>query len=104
MAQRKNRIIYNTISVTPETFVQVKLIADANDRGLGDQVKYWAKRELPECMHEKQAVSIETFPGNDSLVTSVIKQAWYCPTCKRVYAKVSDDAEPVIATMKVSHA
>ena len=110
MAKRTNRAIYKTINVTPETFVQVQLIADANDRGLGDQVKYWAKRELPECEHNKQSVTVETFPGNDSLVMSVIKQGYYCPTCKRVYAKIDEAEEPasadrpVVTKMEVSHA
>ena len=100
MAQRTK---YKTISVTPEVFVRVKLIADTNRNSLGDQVEEWTKRELPECDHKKQIVSIETFPGNDSLVTSVIKQGYYCPTCKRVYAKISD-AEPVVTKMEGLHA
>ena len=98
MAQKTK---YKTISVTPEVFVRVKLIADANRNSLGDQVEAWTEQELPECDHDKEAVSIETFPGSTSLVKSVTRQAWYCPTCKRVYAKIYDGEEPI---MEGSHA
>lgn len=84
---------YKNIPVKPEVYVKVQLIADANNRGLGDQVKDWVERELPECEHKKQAVSIETFEGpSDTLgPASVLRPAWYCSICKRVYAKITEE-------------
>jgi len=82
---------YKNIPVKPATYAHVKVIADANNRGLGDQVKTWADRELPECSHKKLPVSIETFPGEDYLPgKSLHKNGYYCPTCKRVYEQLSD--------------
>lgn len=73
---------YKNIPVRPEVYEQVQAVADANRRGLGDQVKTWAERELPTCEHDKQLVSIEIF-GNTGI--KVTKPGWYCPTCRRVY-------------------
>lgn len=85
---------YKNIPVKPETYAKVKLVANANDRGLGDQVAHWAGRELPaECEHAKQAVSIQVFDdAQDTLQPAVsFKQGWFCPTCKRVYARISEE-------------
>ena len=87
---------YAKIPVTLEVYERVKLISEANgfgERRLGKQIAAWAARELPECEHKKQPVTIETFPDRsaDALVqisTSVVT-GWFCPTCKRVYAKVT---------------
>jgi len=80
---------YKNIPVKPETYARVAMAAEANgfgERGLGAQVDNWATRELPVCEHEKQAVSIETFPSQDVLPgTHLDRKGWYCPTCKRVY-------------------
>jgi hypothetical protein len=81
---------YVKIPVTPEVYEQVKTISEANGfgvRGLGKQIAAWAARELPECDHKKQPVQIEYFPdGADSLDESQrFRNAWYCPTCRRVY-------------------
>lgn len=87
---------YKNIPVDEDTYIQVKLIAEANGlgtRGMGAQVKQWAIRELPECEHEKTAVSIETFPSQDTLAgANLHRTGWYCPTCKRVYEHILDKA------------
>ncbi len=83
---------YKNIPVKPETYVRLQLLAEANDRGLGDQVKTMVDRELPECDHKKVPVSVEAFPS----IKSVITPAYYCPTCKRVYVHISSPEELVV--------
>lgn len=75
---------YKNIPVKPEVYEQVQALADANRRGLGDQVKAWAERELPTCEHAKQLVSIEVF-GEPGISVKMTRPGWYCPTCRRVY-------------------
>lgn len=84
---------YKNIPVSEETYIKVAMLAEANgfgERGLGKQVDDWVARELPDCDHKKQAVSIETFQSNDTLPgTLKIRKGWYCKTCNRVYEHVS---------------
>jgi uncharacterized alkaline shock family protein YloU len=83
---------YKKIPLSPETYAKVALISEANgfgQRGLGAQIEKWVERELPQCEHKKQSVSIETYPSADVLPGArVIRTGWYCPICKRVYAQV----------------
>ena len=100
---------YKNIPVRPEVYNQVQAVADANRRGLGDQVKTWAERELPTCEHEKQLVSIEIF-GEAGISVKVTRPGWYCPTCRRVYeysavthlapAVVLETLEPTVTATK----
>ena len=85
---------YIKIPVTPEVYERVKIISEANgygERGLGKQVAAWAAQELPECEHKKLPVEIEYFP-NDTLPGgwNMLRHGWYCPICKRVYARVTE--------------
>src|SRR5688572_18272483 len=98
---------YMNIPVKPEVYLQVKLVAEANDRGLGDQVAHWVGRELPECEHDKQAVQIEYFPSEDVLLGTPhpTRTAWFCPTCRRVYARLAvildeEDAAKMLKVVK----
>jgi hypothetical protein len=77
---------YKNIPVKPEVYVKVRLIADANNRGLGDQIASWVERELPDCGHEKVPVTIET-PARpaDGVAPAEPRKGWYCRQCKRVY-------------------
>lgn len=77
---------YKNIPVKPEVYEKARLLAEAagfGERGLGALVNVLVSQELPECGHEKYAVSIETFPGDKS----VVRPGYFCPTCKRVYAR-----------------
>ena len=99
----KKKWPYQNIPVKPDVYMKVAMIADANGIGMGEQLKNWAERELPECDHEKVSVLIEPFNTGGSLPV-IQRFAWYCATCKRVYVRVSDDdAEPIITRAKVSH-
>jgi hypothetical protein len=85
---------YVKIPVTPEVYERVKLISVNNgfgERGLGKQISAWAARELPPCEHKKQPVEIEVFPtsADDLAGEKLVRTGWYCPTCKRVYAKAN---------------
>ncbi len=85
---------YKNIPVSPEVYERVQLVSEANgygQRGLGAQVAHWVGKELPECEHKKQAVSIEYFPNQTTLVHSVSRTGFYCSTCRRVYAKVTEE-------------
>ena len=83
--------IYKNIPVKPGVYADVTLIADMNNRGLGDQIKAWTERELPKCSHKKLPVSIQTFdkPRDDGSAVSLIQNGLYCPVCKRVYAQAA---------------
>lgn len=85
---------YKNIPVSPEVYERVKLVSEANgygERGVGAQVAHWVGKELPECEHKKQPVVIEYFPGADSLPGTVLNRSgYYCSTCKRVYAKITE--------------
>ncbi len=73
---------YNNIPVKPEVYLKLRLIAEANNRGLGDQVSEWVERELPECDHPKVPVVVQVYPGTDVKPTN---NGWYCQICNRVY-------------------
>ena len=88
----KTNADYVKIPVSPEVYERVKLISEANgfgERGLGKQIASWAAQELPQCEHKKQPVEIEYFPVDATTLASgkQVRTGWYCPTCKRVYAK-----------------
>ena len=86
---------YMNIPVKPDVYEKVRLISDANDRGLGAQVAHWVGQELPECDHEKTPVEIEYFPSNDILPGTLLRRTGYfCATCTRVYARVTPSADP----------
>lgn len=79
---------YSKIPVSPETYAKVRMIADLNNHGMGDQVDAWVKQNLPMCDHKLQGVDIEYAPSAvDSLnyVVDVVRVGWYCATCNRVY-------------------
>lgn len=91
---------YKNIPVKEDTYLKVKLIAESNglgERGMGAQVDLWVKRDLPACEHPKEAVSVEIFPSQDNLSPSIVRQGWYCPTCRRVYQRI----EPVTVGAEV---
>lgn len=92
MQKTKDEPKYKNIPVKPDVYAKVQLLAESNgfgERGLGAQIAHWVGQELPECDHKKVPVEIEYFPGED-LLTGVLskRHAFYCSTCKRVYAKV----------------
>lgn len=93
MTKAKVEQKYKNIPVSPETYERVQLVSEANGfgkRGLGAQVAHWVGQELPECKHEKTPVEIEYFPGADVLSISLKRSGYFCATCKRVYARVSE--------------
>jgi hypothetical protein len=79
---------YKNIPVKPDVYVKMRLIAEANNRGLGDQVAAWVERELPDCGHEKVPVTIETNPREKGAAQER-RRGFYCRTCKRVYVSES---------------
>lgn len=84
---------YKNMPLPTDLYDQVKLISETNgygERGMGAQVAHWVGQELPECSHNKQPVSIEYFPNGTVLVRKIFRSGYYCSTCKRVYAKVSE--------------
>jgi hypothetical protein len=83
---------YQNIPVKPEIYQKVKMIAEANNRGLGDQVAHWVGRDLPECDHPKYAVNVEV-SRSETLVAgeTLSRTGWFCPTCKRVYQFVASE-------------
>jgi len=94
MSKKTEAKEYKNIPVSPEVYERVKLVSEANgygERGVGAQVAHWVGQELPECEHKKTPVAIEYFPGDDFLPGSLLNRSgYYCSTCKRVYAKVSE--------------
>lgn len=104
---------YKNIPVPVDTYEEVKMIAEANgfgERGMGAQVAHWVGKELrrPECEHEKQPVEIQYFPGATApLGFDLKRKAWYCSTCNRVYAKITeaelvqDDGKKLLERVRV---
>lgn len=90
---QKNEQKYKNIPVKPGVYEQAQLLAEATgfgERGLGALIAHLVARELPECSHsEKYPVSIETYPGDTEFVKSVIRPGYFCPVCKRVYARIT---------------
>ncbi len=96
MTKKKEPNTYKNIPVNPEIYDKVKLISEANgfgERGLGAQIAHWVGKALPECSHKKVPVQIEYFPTDTVLVSSVQRSAFYCSTCKRVYARADEAVE-----------
>lgn len=96
MTKTKVKAKYVNIPVTPDVYADVQLVAQAKgfgSRGLGALVAHWVGQELPECEHEKEAVSIETFTNGTSLVKSVKRVGYYCPTCNRVYERMTKETD-----------
>lgn len=82
---------YKNIPVKPDVYARLKLVADANNRGLGDQVAAFVEEiRLPDCGHEKVSVSVQTFPDMAGVTVLAFQRAYYCPTCRRVYAQVAE--------------
>jgi len=82
---------YNNIPVIDDEFDiygKVKMIAEANNRRMGDQIRVWVEAELPNCEHEKVAVTVETFPNATQLNSKETRKAWFCATCNRVYVNL----------------
>jgi len=78
---------YKNIPVSPDTYQKVALLAETNGygvRGLGAQIEAWVKKDMPDCGHDKQAVSIE-YVSNQSL-QRMTSGGLYCAVCDRVYA------------------
>ena len=105
---------YKNIPVSPEVYERVKLVSEANgygERGVGAQVAHWVGKELPECDHKKIPVAIEYFPGADLLPgTPLDRTGYYCSTCRRVYAKITEvelaeqDGKKLLQVVKVAKA
>lgn len=90
MAEQK----YKNIPVKPEVYAKVQLISEANgygERGLGAQIAHWVGQELPQCEHKKQSVEIEYYGDKTVLAGTPKRVAYYCSTCKRVYAKITEE-------------
>ena len=99
MAKKKVVREYDKIPVLRDefnTYEKVKMIAQANNRGMGDQIRAWVEAELPDCGHEKVMVTVETFPTATHLLGKAthVNKAWMCTTCNRVYVI---DASSVLA-------
>ena len=96
MPKTKLRAQYVNIPVSPDVYADVQLVARAKGfglRGLGALVAHWVGQELPECEHEKEPVEVEIeyFPSQDTLPGTLLKRTGYfCATCNRVYAKVTE--------------
>ena len=94
MTKVKAEAKYKNIPVKPDVYEQVALVAEAEgfgERGMGALVSHLVSRELPECDHKKVVVSIETYPSQTQLVKPVLRTGYFCETCKRVYAKISEE-------------
>jgi hypothetical protein len=69
-------------------FVDGKPLPRASNEAIAAVVSV---RERPECDHEKQPVEVEIIPGADYLPgTRLLRKGWYCPTCRREYAQVTN--------------
>jgi len=108
----KTKQEYKNIPVKPEIYEKVQLISEANgfgERGLGAQIAHWVGHELPECDHEKQAVSIEYYPYTMLPGTPLMRSGYFCATCKRVYAKITEaelleDGKKLLKAVRVKKA
>ena len=95
---KKPKAEYQKIPVKPDVYAKVRMIADLNDRGMGDQIAAWVKRDLPMCDHKLQGVDIEYAPSAVVALTYVVdtvRIGWYCPTCNRVYMALPTPALPI---------
>lgn len=81
---------YKMIALAPDAYEKVAHVAEMNNRTIGGQVKVWADEAMPKCGHPLQPVTVQTFPDRADRDSTTIhyKTAWYCKTCKRVYAEV----------------
>jgi hypothetical protein len=83
-----NKTTFKVVNITPATYAKVSMIAKANGRPLGEQVKVWADKEMTKCGHVKHPVTIQTYPQVEiGQIDIRYRTAWYCPRCKRVYAE-----------------
>lgn len=87
---------YNIPVDDEDTYIAVKVIAKNNgfgERGMGQQIKAWVAQSIatPVCDHPKLKTRIQRAPSA-TFLTPLVKgdaqltlDAWYCPTCNRVY-------------------
>ena len=75
------------IRVDEKVHKQVKKIADANFRGIGDQVAYWVAMD---CQHplEMREEKVAHVVGSDETL-----RFFYCPQCKQTVCQ-SDRLSP----------
>ena len=79
------------IRVDEKVHKQIVKKANANDRGIGDQVAYWAKNECSHPESEREYVTAELpMPEQDALVEDQGRRllvGFYCLQCKRYVFK-----------------
>lgn len=79
------------IRVNEEVHEKVTKIADANYRGIGDQVAYWADHDCvhPSEMREDRTVRVALVEDGKTGADETLR-VFYCKQCKRLI--VIDDA------------
>ena len=80
------------IRVDESVHRQVKRIADANFRGMGDQVAYWAAMDCPHPIELRDEKFAHVVGTNEKI------SFFYCPKCKRHII----ENDPVAATQDKS--
>lgn len=59
---------HTTISISPKVHKQVVKIADANFRGVGDQIAYWAANDCPHPEDQRQHSNVQVALVEDGKV------------------------------------
>jgi len=78
-------------NVKPDVFEQVAEIADANFRGIGDQVAYWAANDCPHPEDQREFSSVQVALVEDGQVgPDQSLRVFRCQQCGRVL--VLDDS------------
>lgn len=87
----KKKWPYKNIPVKDEVHERVRLIAEANFRGIGDQVAFWAAADCPHPveMREEKKVQVALMEDGKLSEDSSVR-VFYCNQCQH-HVVISDE-------------
>lgn len=92
------------IRVGEELHKQVEAIANANYRGIKDQIAYWADHDCPHPAEMRENMNVQVSTPKNGKLTNHNLRVFYCNQCKRYVVAQDADFQTVKAALADSSA